>query len=791
MLPTCSALLLFLAGTAAAVQEQTPEPLPAGAVARLGSAPFKVRIAIKCLAVSPDGRTLAVGPGEAAGGKWHPLGLFDTATGKEQLTLQGDRGLTRAMAFSPDGKLLASVSHDRIFSLWDSATGKRLQRLVGHHGHVTAVAFSPDGLTLVSSSMDKTLRLWNAATGEPLATLEGHDAPVWSLAWSSDGKRIISGGGDQTIRIWDAVGQRELVRVDSDQGTPRLLLLSGDGQFLLSSSFGSLRLWKTTPDLQAVVTLRMEALVAVAMSPDGRCFATQESGGGLRLWETCSGKELLRIGDGKVVASALAFSPDGTKLITGDTAGALRIWDTSLGRELARPDGHLDRITTLAFSGDGRTLASGSDDGGIRVWNASGGTATQEWRGEESPVRALVFSRDRKTLYSSGPGNAIGAWDPRTGKERERLVGHQATVNCLAISPDGRTLASGSNCEEYPLRFWELPEGRHVVQSGSELNSVAALAFAGDGKKIACGTVDQGFRLSNVITGQQLVDSSPRPTGEGQQSIAFSPDGRTFARGHITSIGLFSAATGEKLRNLPGGARSLAFSEDGRFLASADANGRIHLWDATTGAKLLQLPGHSEGVTALAFAPGGRLLASGSWDTTILVWDLAATRRASTKSVETLWTDLIADDASVAYETFLALVAAGNVALPTLRRLLTEVEKDETRVEGLLRELDDEDPLNREKASTELKKVGLSAVPMIRKSLDQASEEVRGRAKDILDFIQSGLPLRGDFARRARALQVLEWIGSPAARNILKELASDAPLERERREAAAALERLP
>ena len=277
------------------------------------------------------------------------------------------------------------------------------------------------------------------------------------------------------------------------------------------------------------------------------------------------------------------FSPDG-KILAGWGREEIRLWDTNTGERLTTLTGHTRAVTSVVFSPDGTTLASASYDRTLRLWDTNTGYTRQTLLGHTGSVHRVVFSPDGSTLASGSEDETLRLWDAITGETLSTLTGHTDVVTSVAFSPDGSTLASGS---------WD----------------------------DASGIGDKTIRLWDVATGETLSTLTGYTGG-----FVFSPDGKILAGWGREEIRLWDIATSETLSTLTGHTHwveSVAFSPDGQTFASGSQDKTIQLWDTTTGERLTTLTGHTRAVTSVVFSPDGTTLASGSWDGTVLLWPLA------------------------------------------------------------------------------------------------------------------------------------------------------------------------
>jgi len=281
---------------------------------------------------------------------------------------QGDE--VNAVAFSPDGRCLATANADRTVALWQVSTGTMLRKLTGHRAAVLSVAFSPDGRLLATGSDDRTAALWDARTGRRLKTFEGHRADVRSVAFSPDARFLATGSDSNTAALWDVSTGRRLRTFGRHGGNVRCVAFSPDGRLLATGSDdNTAALWVASTGVQ-LRTLQghRRSVRSVAFSPDGRRIATGSYDETFALWDASTGGKLKTFGGHRDEVNSVAFSPAGRRLATASNDNSAALWDVSAGARLVTFEGHRSDVSSVAFSPDGRCLATGSEDKTARIW---------------------------------------------------------------------------------------------------------------------------------------------------------------------------------------------------------------------------------------------------------------------------------------------------------------------------------------------------------------------------------------------------------------------------------------
>ena len=627
--------------------------LPEGAKARLG------RGKLNNVIFSPDGTRIAV---STAIGIW----VYDAHT-TEVVSLfngiqTGEIGKylptvpPEALTFSDDAVLIASAHADKIY-VWDTETGTAFAMLDEHPDAIKAIALSPDNTKLATAGGDWVVRLWEVGTGKYINGLTGHTGAVNAIAFSPDGRILASAG--TRLRLWDA-DTGELLNADNnDLGSIDHLAFSPDGKTLASSDgWGhSVHLWDVgTSTIKKELKKHDSKIRDIAFSPDGMRLVSVSADGEMRLADlsTDAEPESLPTPQDKIPPPVPAvlklealkqaylprrrddvysvrFSGDAAQLISISRDGSLHVWDVETGRYRASfsLDAYSDRVHHIAFSEDGKFLAS--DDGfaeRVRIWdveNATQHAILTPGQGDIfNPLRELTVSSGIKKIAGRKLQGTIQIWNAETVE----LVASIPTDEMihywpLILSSDGKFLAGRDLLLKNKVEIWQTDPGAHLFTLEDFTSPVTAYVFSPDGKFFVSGDEDGTIILWDVETGTQRK----RLTGPAKsiRTLAFSADGKILASASENEIRLWDAHTRDLIGILDTGLNvgPLAFSPDGKRLACGTGDGRIQVWTLVPNFQVQStFSGHQGFVHVLMFAPDGKTLASGSGDGTTLLWNI-------------------------------------------------------------------------------------------------------------------------------------------------------------------------
>lgn len=573
------------------------------------------------VALSPNGSYRAAGNRRGEVLVWREEGtLLDQAW-------QAHTSVVQALAFSPDGRTLATGSCDTTIKMWNLENAALLW--VGRHtGSIRSLTFAPDGHTLVSGG-DATIAIWNASTGIQLQTLSEQRSPVYALTWSRDGRFLASGSADGSIRLWD---------MQEAQPNSHLRLLAGhtdlvwsvafapDGHTLASGSFdGTVKLWDIARgEVDQTLTGHVGPVNAVAWNADGSLLASCGHDATIQVWDGERKWYRTILHGHSAAVQTISFLPDGHRLLSGSEDGTLRVWDVESGQCLSLVQGYAVTLSDLAWSPDGNQLASSGSDTLVTIWDQVGKTLPRLLQGHQGGVNGVAWSPDGRFLASGGVDHTIRVWDVITATGVQ-VMQDESSFWCVAWSPDGRLLAGGSSQGE--VQVWDMTTGSHLWVGHGPPTMVRHVAWSPDGTRLAsCGN-DGSVILWNGFDGTLLTELPGHPAMA--MSVVWSPDGERLAscgggRGS-GEVFVWDIRSGEHLRawtERSAVVSTLVWSPHGAVLVSGDVDGMLRWWDIESGACVRTQKAHQGVVQSLRISPDGESLASCGDDNVIHIWDL-------------------------------------------------------------------------------------------------------------------------------------------------------------------------
>lgn len=553
-------------------------------------------------------------------------------------TLEGRGGKAMSVAFSPDGRQLASASDDGTVNLWAVVRGERLVTVKAHSEPVFSVVFSPDGLHFASASEDGTIKIWLAATRAHVRTLRRHDSRIASVVYSPDGKQLASASWDKTVKTWDAATGVCIKTLKGHSDWVDSVTYSPNGKQLASASHDStVKLWDAATGVHTRTFKGHHRWVnSVAFSPDGYRLASGSFDKTIKLWAALTSTCILTFRGHSDIISSVALSPSGRLLASASKDNTVRLWNAETGVCVANFQGHSGWVESVTFSPDGRQLASASDDTTVKIWDVETAleTMAEPWDAQAAPcpgasvehrgaVNSITFSADGRRLASASDDETVILWDAALGVYLSTFEGHQRPVTSVVFSPSGQQIASGSH--DTTAKLWDVETGACIATFEGHKSWVNSVTFSPNGKQLTSGSQDFTARLWDTETRACLVTYKGHESAV--DSVAISPDGLKLASASgDKSVKLWDAATGTCLLTLGHNNRvnSVVFSPDGGRLASASRDLTVKLWDPETGACIKTLEGFGGSSSGLW------RLGAGSGDQIVTLWNSATGQSITT-----------------------------------------------------------------------------------------------------------------------------------------------------------------
>ncbi|WP_247702449.1 WD40 repeat domain-containing protein [Streptomyces sp. F63] len=569
---------------------------------------------VRHIAWSPDGRLLATASRDGT------ARVFDAASGRSLLELPSDGVMVESVAWSADSSRIATTGRDCVVRIWDAVSGAPVRLLTGAGDISRQVAWSPDGRFVAGTSRDRIVRVWEADTGDLVHALHGHRDDVWGVAWSPDGSGLASASHDQTAIVWDLATGSPRTTLTGHADFVEGIAWSPDGRSIATGSGDhTVRIHDAeTGGLRLLLRGHTDYVWNVAWSPDGRALASASSDRTVRVVSTRDAKVIAVLRGHTDTVWGVGWSPSGDRLATSSTDGTGRVWDLRpRGAEQILLDGHRGPVHQAAWSRDESRIATASGDATVRIWDAVTGEATGECLALEDRVWSVAWPpRDQRLALSTNDGlfrvvdeNLNGVFDH-----------HGDIVESCTWAPDGTRIATGGH--DGTVRVWAAGTGTELLPLAGHQDWVGRVAWSPGGRLLASASDDRTCRVWDVAEGRQLTVL--RGHDNYVDDVAWSPDDQhvATASGDWTAA-VWDTATGRRtgtLRGHEGRVRAVAWSPDGRFLATGSDDLTVRVWSAETFEEIAIAGVHQDKVSSVAWSRDGTRLLTASFDGTARVW---------------------------------------------------------------------------------------------------------------------------------------------------------------------------
>jgi WD40 repeat protein len=538
-------------------------------------------------------------------------------------------GNLQCASISPDGSLLASVTQDNDLLLAQLDRDGAPYRLENGDERTMALAFSSDSKTLFAASAEGSIVVWDTQTRQLSRRLPGRHGLVQSLAIAPDNASLIIAAATEPAQSIPLNGETPAEPVaDSPKQTTAIAFSSDGSQIALGSADGTVRLlWANGQEKSIVLNGHTFAVWSVAFSPKSDRLATASWDGTIKIWDAATGNELGKYKKHDESVSVLAFAPDGGGFISAGLDGRLNYWtpDVPAISPQATIGRYPGQVWVATFSPDGRQLLTGGANHALVMWDMT--DRKQLWsRKSHQVTRCAAFSPDGQICATGGDDGKIDIWDCASGEKRTTLQRHPGAVSAVVFSPDGAILVSA--CDGKVIKHWDVASLTETHDWRGPKEQIYCAAISPDGRILATGGGNWASNVPGELVLWDMTDGTHVNLAAHRLSIwtvAFSPDGKRLATASSDgTVKIWDIANRSLERSLTYDTwlRPLDFSPDGSRLAVGLGDGQIRLWDTTKWQELAALKGHNGFTFHLEFSPDGQQIASAGDDGTIRLWSL-------------------------------------------------------------------------------------------------------------------------------------------------------------------------
>lgn len=585
---------------------------------------------VNAVDISPDGRLIATGSVDRT------VKVWSYETGAELFTTSKMGSIAVLdVAFSPDGKYVAGCGSETF--VWDSTTGKQLMELKGHTHFAASIAYSQDGRLIATASLDGTAKIWDGASGKELASFDhsskyGHGGYLSSVAFSPDGKRLASASRNGTIKIWDVETSNEVLCINHSSTS---LTFSPDGAQLASGG-SSCKIWNSNDgSLLLTINSAIGNVNDVSFSADGKLLAGGCEKKLVKIWDANTGEEKASIkGHGDSVNS-VTFSRNGRQLLSASFDGTAKIWDSKIRNEPTV----LNYFGPIAFSQNGRYVAiRGTQENQITVWDIETSKVQCTFSGHTDKVKRIVMSSDGRYVASASESNdaiennqLLKVWEADAGRELYSLPKADSGFRDFVFSTDAKLLATTTALGK-DITFWEADSG-HRLSSLNVEEQQLSVVYSPCGKQFAVFPDEPWGRVGHIwdaVSHQNVFKLEGHK--EDISCIVYSPDGARIATSSYDKTAIvWDASTGRELFSLKGHTESVvavAYHPREPRLATASVDGTLRIWDSENGRELISLSCASESSiynSRLTFSPDGDCLLIEYAHGQVQIWSKSAT----------------------------------------------------------------------------------------------------------------------------------------------------------------------